>query len=114
VSVKGRPQTEREFQTAVVEYARLLGWKVFHPFDSRRSEPGWPDLAMARNGQLILAELKTERGRVSRDQQRWLDALGIEDEPARRRTAALEWRRPRLMVCLWRPSMWGEIEEILR
>ena len=100
----------------MVEYAKLQGWKVFHPFDARRSEAGFPDLAMARNGRLVLAELKTEKGRVSREQQGWFDALGFEDEIMRLHVRALGahggW--PRLMVCLWRPSEWSEIEEILR
>jgi hypothetical protein len=42
-------QTERQFERAIVEYAKLSGWKAFHPFDSRRSEPGWPDLTLVRD-----------------------------------------------------------------
>jgi hypothetical protein len=96
-------QSERAFQTAVVEYAKLCGWKAFHPFDSRRSEPGWPDLALVRHGMLLFAELKTERGRVSPVQRDWLEAL----EAVSAWTNAVEVR-------LWRPSDWPEIERVLR
>jgi VRR-NUC domain-containing protein len=110
VSVKTPVQTERQFERAIVEYAQLNGWMTWHAYDSRRSTPGWPDLAMARGGRLVLAELKTEKGRVSRDQQAWLDALGIQDEYARRFLAG----QSRLQVFLWRPSDWPEVEWVLR
>jgi VRR-NUC domain-containing protein len=117
VSVKAPVQTERQFERAVVEYAQLRGWLAWHAYDSRKSTPGWPDLAFARKGRLVLAELKSENGRVSTAQRRWLEALGIEDEHVRRHALhpirGFEWRVPRLMVCLWRPADWPEIEEIL-
>lgn len=79
--------TEREFQTMLVQYARLCGWLTYHTFDSRRSDPGFPDLVMVRLGdrgahrptqrddRIIIAELKRERGRVSVAQTLWLEAL---------------------------------------
>jgi hypothetical protein len=114
VSATAPPQSERAFERAVVEYAKLLGWRVFHPFDARRSEPGFPDLAMARKGRLVLAELKTDRGRVSGEQRAWLDALGYGEEDQRWAAATLAGRMPRLMVCLWRPSDWNEIQGVLQ
>lgn len=72
--------TEREWQSQVVKAARLLGWTTYHTHDSRRSEPGWPDLALVRD-RLVMAELKTDTGRLSAAQERWLDLLtgaGIE------------------------------------
>lgn len=68
-------QTEKQWQAEVVRAARLLGWTAYHTHDSRRSEPGWPDLALVRD-RLVMAELKTDTGRISPDQQRWLDLLG--------------------------------------
>lgn len=69
--------TEKELLQAVRDLARLRGWLVYHTHDSRRSEPGFPDLVCVhpRTGQLLHVELKTATGRVSVDQQRWLDAL---------------------------------------
>lgn len=67
--------SEADFQGTVVEYARLLGWTVFHPFDSRRSTPGFPDLTCVRDGRLVFLELKGESGRLSAPQVEWLTAL---------------------------------------
>ena len=88
---------EREWQAQVVEAARLLGWRVYHTHDSRRSAPGWPDLALVRD-RLVMAELKTETGRVSPEQQQWLallDAAGVE-------------------TYLWRPSDLDEVLAVLK
>lgn len=95
-------QTEKQFQAAVVEYAEPMGWRTFHPFDSRRSNPGFPDLTMVRRERLIFAELKRHTGRVSSAQSAWLMALARVDPAA-----------DRIEVHLWRPSDWPEIEGVL-
>ena len=72
--------TEREWQAEVVAAARHLGWSVYHTADSRRSEPGWPDLALVRD-RFMVAELKTDTGKLSAAQERWiglLTAAGVE------------------------------------
>ena len=67
---------EREFQAAVLELLGWHGWRTYHTHDSRRSNPGFPDIvAVHTHGGLIFAELKTEKGRVSKAQQEWLDDL---------------------------------------
>lgn len=91
-------QSEKQFQAAVVEYAELNGWLVYHTYNSRRSNPGFPDLAMVRGLRLVFAELKSEKGRESKAQAQWLDALS--------RVTSEVW--------LWRPSHWPEIERVLR
>jgi hypothetical protein len=83
----------------VIEFAALVGWRVYHTHDSRRSATGFPDLAMVRGGRLVFAELKTSRGRVGRDQAGWLDALAG--------CGAVE-------SYLWRPADWATIERVLR
>lgn len=90
--------SERAFQAAVVELATLLGWRCYHVPDSRRGEAGWPDLALWRPPRFLLAELKTNKGRVRLIQQQTIDEL---------RECGLE-------VYLWRPNMWSEIEATLR
>jgi hypothetical protein len=85
---------EREWQSQVTEAARTLGWRVYHTHDSRRSEPGWPDLALVRD-RLIMAELKTEAGRLSESQRTWIDSLA---------NAGVE-------VYVWRPS---DVNHVLR
>lgn len=86
--------TEREWQREVVAIAKQCGWRHYHTHDSRRSEPGWPDLALVRE-RLVLAELKTDTGRVSAHQERWLSLLS---------QAGVE-------TYLWRP---GDREHVLR
>ena len=91
-------QNEKEFMEAVIDLAKQCGWLVFHPYDNRRSEPGFPDLTLVRDKMLIMAELKTERGKVSQPQQEWGDALS--------QVLGVEYR-------LWRPSDLPEIEAML-
>ena len=70
--------SEAAFQSAVVDLALLRGWLAFHVHDARRGlGAGYPDLTLVhpRTGEVIWAELKTHKGRVSQQQQRWLDAL---------------------------------------
>lgn len=62
--------TEKELQEQLVHVARLLGWEVFHTFDSRRTEWGEPDLRLLRPPRVMLWELKTERGQLTPAQQR--------------------------------------------
>lgn len=67
--------SEKEWQRQVVELAKTLGWRrPMHIYDSRRSEPGWPDLALVRD-RLVLLELKSETGRLSVPQIDWIKAL---------------------------------------
>lgn len=106
------PETEAGFQDAVVELASLRGWLHFHDFDSRRNRAGFPDLVLSRRGRLIFAELKTETGRVSPDQQLWLDELAA---AARNAQVGRNPTSPdAITVRLWRPHDWPEIEATLR
>lgn len=68
--------SEKEWQQLVTEIAQVNGWRVFHTYDSRRSNPGWPDVVAVRRGRLVAAELKTETGKVTAEQAEWLEALG--------------------------------------
>lgn len=88
-------QTEKEFMRTVIGLARRCGWLVYHTHDSRRSESGFPDLVMVREHSVLFVELKSEDGKVSIQQQCWLNALVGAGEDAR----------------TWRPSEWPEIEK---
>jgi len=66
--------SERDFQQQVTDLASLHGWLIYHTHDSRRSQPGFPDLVLVRE-RVIFAELKTERGKLTRAQRIWLAAL---------------------------------------
>jgi hypothetical protein len=83
---------ERDFQRAVCALAKTLGCIVYHTHDSRRSEPGFPDLVIVGRKGFAFRELKTNGGRLSPEQQVWLDKL----------TAA------KADADVWRPSDWPE------
>lgn len=67
--------SEKDFMAAILELAKRHAWKCYHAFDSRRSEPGWPDLFLARGSVALACELKTDDGRLTAAQSSWLEAL---------------------------------------
>ena len=78
--------SERLFQSKVIQIAKMNGWLVFHPRRSQTSDGRWltavqgdvgfPDLVMAhRERGLIYAELKAPGGRVQAMQKTWLNVL---------------------------------------
>jgi hypothetical protein len=60
---------EAKFQRAVITLAQTYGWKTCHIYDAQRSEPGQPDLQLRRPPRLLFVELKTDFGRVQKDQR---------------------------------------------
>ena len=92
--------TEKAFMDSIVDLARQTGWLVYHTHDSRRSEPGFPDLVMTKPKRLVIAEIKTEKGKTTKHQDKWLETL-----------KTVEARG--VKVKLWRPSDWPEIERTL-
>jgi len=79
--------SERDAQHAILECARLNRWAYAHFGDSRRQirpgvfvgdrqAKGWPDLALCRE-RLVVAELKSVRGKPSWEQCEWLDRLAL-------------------------------------
>lgn len=101
--------SEKAFQAQVIQLAALHGWLCYHTFDSRRSAAGFPDLVLVRDGRVIFAELKTERGKVSAHQRQWIDALLT--------TTRATWLYGApdgvVSVYVWRPSQWNAIEATL-
>jgi len=67
--------SEREFLRQVIEAAQALGFLVYHTHDSRRSQPGFPDLVMVRGYRLVALELKVGRRKPTPEQLLWLHAL---------------------------------------
>ena len=78
--------TEAELQRAVIELARLLGYRCAH-FGIGLSRKGWrtparadaagfPDLVLVGRGRVLWRELKAGRNRLTVEQADWLDALG--------------------------------------
>lgn len=77
LAMQAAGMSEAALQSRVLGHARALGWLAYHTHDSRGSQPGFPDLVLVseRRARVLYRELKTERGRVSAEQARWLHAL---------------------------------------
>lgn len=78
---------ETEWQQSVIELAQAYGWRVAH-FRAAKTERGWrtpvqadgagfPDLVLVRPPELLFAELKSDKGRLSPDQVQWLSDLAL-------------------------------------
>lgn len=91
--------TEKEWQAQVVKAARLLGWQVWFTWKSYHSPSGEPDLRLVRPPRYIVAELKGERGKLSKAQAEALDLLG---------------GCPAIEVYVWRPSDWDVVVGVLQ
>lgn len=78
--------TEQAFTNMVIELAKWNGWRVAHFRPARmqsgrwatamQGDTGYPDLTLARDGVVLFAELKTDRGRLGPGQPEWAEALG--------------------------------------
>ena len=108
--------SERVLKNTIVNFARNCGWLVHHDLPSQRANGSWatavqgdsgyPDLVLVHPGntaarlqaQIIYAELKTQRGKLTAGQQQWLDALQAAGQTA----------------VVWRPSDLQDIFTKLR
>lgn len=92
--------SEDALQQSIADLCGLLNLPYYHTHDSRRSPEGFPDSAIVRGDTLLLFESKTERGKATPAQLRWLDALG---------------QVRRVESGIWRPTDWlsGAIERQL-
>src|SRR5262245_496140 len=83
-----------------MDAARMAGWMVAHfrPAKTQRGrwitpmagDKGFPDLVLAKDGRVLLAELKTDKGTPSPEQVAWLAAVGTHGR-------------------LWRPDDWPAV-----
>lgn len=91
--------SEAEFQRAVIDTAKAFRWKVAH-YRPAKTEKGWrtpleghagcPDLILARNGRVLLVEIKSASGKATAAQAAWLQEAGSYGR-------------------LWRPQHWPQI-----
>jgi len=103
-----RAMTEDQLKTNVLDLAAVFGYHRIH-FRPARTNQGWrtayegedgyPDITLMGGTRIIVAELKTQRGKLRDGQLEWLKAADRSGAIAR----------------LWRPADWiaGEIEDIL-
>lgn len=117
-----RTMTERQLLDGILGTPRnpglalALGWRGYHTHRSQHSPAGFPDLTLVRGGVLVFAELKTERGKTTPEQDAWLEDLGlVADRAAAQDPTGVPV--PLIVdVHLWRPSdlLEGRIEAVLR
>ncbi len=99
---------EAQFKNSVIEIATRYGWFVHHdlPAMNRRGawathiqgNTGFRDLVLLNNrGVLVFAELKTDIGRVSKQQEQWLERLD----------------KTQAIVQVWRPNQMPTIIKFL-
>ena len=92
--------TEAVFQTAIRRLAQQHGWLYYHTYLSKKSAEGYPDVTLAKIGApLILAELKTITGQLTKAQEAWLEALAGSTG---------------VVSCVWRPTDLEAIVKLLR
>src|SRR5688572_27506852 len=107
-SLRVLPETEAGFTAAVIEYAQLKGWRTAHFRPARTGKgwvtpvqgdgAGWPDLFLIRGDRIVVAELKSGRGRLSPAQWAWLRAF----------------TEAGIQAFVWGPRDWEELEAVLR
>lgn len=75
--MQAKLMTEAQLQAAIIAAAQRRDWLVYHTHDSRRSQPGFPDLVLvhAQQGRILYRELKTQTGKHRPDQKIWLRDL---------------------------------------
>lgn len=105
-----KASSEAAFQQQVLQLAGFYGWLSYHTHDSRRSQPGFPDLVLVRGPELLFVELKTDKGRVRPEQQVWLQALTvIQSAVCRIRLDSGGGELPAVEAHLWRPKDFDEL-----
>lgn len=105
---------EETFQRAVISVAIENGWLVHETANAAVGlaakagrydaviGSGFPDLVLMKDSELLIIELKTERGRFDDSQENWLNGL--------------RWianNSPLLRVFTFRPRHWSLIVEYL-
>lgn len=79
--------SETDFSDTVIALARWNRWRVVH-FRPAQTTKGWRtpftgdkgfvDLVLARAGVVLLAELKSDTGRLGPGQPEWAEAIGAQ------------------------------------
>lgn len=103
-------ESEEAFQTWLHQRTKQVEGLVvqYHTYNAMRSDTGFPDYWMVKEPpqtpggrgyyRLVVAELKSAKGKVKVSQAKWLDSLST---------------KPGVEVYLWRPADREEIERIL-
>lgn len=78
-ALQAKAMSERQLQELVISLAERMGWLAYHTFDSRRSQPGFPDLVLVhpRQRRILWRELKSETGTATAEQKVWISTLKL-------------------------------------
>jgi hypothetical protein len=101
--------SEDDLLRHIVDLARLHHWLIHHCRPARTAtgwrtaitgHAGFPDLVLAKPGRLVVAELKSQTGRLSPEQDVWAGMLTL---------------IPGVEAYLWRPADWlgGVVQRVL-
>ncbi len=109
-AVKAGTASETDLQRVVIQYAKEHGWLVHHASRAKVKDgrwmtpvwghPGWPDLALTRDGKLLLLELTAKDGSTSPEQDKWLHHLAKVGGSVH--------------VGVYRPADWPTLKRLLR
>ena len=109
--------SEKQFEAQIKDLAKIYHWKYYHTWKSIHSPAGFPDIVMVKPPRLIFAELKSEKGKITPEQEEWLSLLrqcGSYPSSSLIDDKGLTLVYQRLGVYLWRPSDFETIIEILK
>ena len=93
----GSPLSEKAWLQQVRNLARARGFFTYHTYRSTHSERGWVDLVCLKPPMLLCVELKTDVGRVTAEQQQWLENLN---------------QVTNVWAYVWRPSDWDQVVQV--
>lgn len=93
--------SEKDLLASVQSLAQVRGWLIYHTYESRNSDRGFPDLVLVRTDRILFVELKSAKGKLSREQATWLSALMLAGQSE---------------TYIWTPAQWldGTIEGLLK
>jgi len=74
-TVLAADMTEDDLLATVRQACKTLHLLVYHTYDSRRSERGFPDLVIVGVRGILFRELKNEKNKPTIHQQQWIQAL---------------------------------------
>ena len=64
-----------EIDHIIVDAAKKMRYLYYHTYDSRKSQEGFPDWCLSKSSNIIFAEVKTGRDKLTLKQADWIIAL---------------------------------------
>ena len=89
-------ELESGFQAAIVELVKATGNRAYHTYNSRKSEPGFPDLTIYGSVGFLMVETKRVKTKCTGPQL---------ETGARLVEVGVDW-------LVWRPHDWPELEVV--